>query len=376
MGATHLSLRPGRARRALSAAVLTVAAFAAVAGALGVGARPASATTAPRATVVAGLALPLDQWLATGRVSSATGTNVVHAGDVLVRAWYFKKVCPAHGQCQGQFIRQLSGGGAQVANIVELAHLESASFPSTVVPCGGGAKPTQGTEHDSYAWHPVNGHLGLVHEESVFAGCGSARAEARVDWNAVSVPLAPSPKFAPVPTRSSTVAAFHQTLTRVCSDVNAELVPVTSQMSKDVIAIRAVGSNTGAAAGDAAASLAKLYPQLLPIAIKDYVVVPSPPAPLSQGWLRYGDLERQELPEVASELVALSNLYAALSRYERTRNLIDLQQAFAEQSLAGADQSATSGQHQTATALAKQLGVPATCTSPPALAAVGGYLLP
>src|ERR1700690_3498115 len=174
MGAPPDSMpHSGRARGAVPVAVVCALALGAVAGALGVGPLSTSTTTAAKATTVSGRALPLDQWLATGRIYVAAGTNVVRTGDVLVRAWYFKKVCPAHGACSGQFIRQLSGGGAQTTNIQEGPGIADASFPQTIVGCGPGAA-TQGTEHDVYSWRqaPDNGRLDAVHEDATFAGCG------------------------------------------------------------------------------------------------------------------------------------------------------------------------------------------------------------
>jgi hypothetical protein len=374
MGVTPGStLRSGRARKAVPAAIL----LAAVVGSLGLGMRSASAKTTAQATAVRGLSLPLDQWLATGRISAASGTNVVHAGDVLVRAWYFNKVCPAHGSCYGQFVRQLSGGGAQSANIQAFPSEATASFPPTIVACSPGAT-AQGTEHDSFSWRqaPANGRLDAVLEVSTFTGCGSTKASALVSWNAVTVPLAPAPKFTPAPTHSTTVAVFRQTLTRVCSNVNAELVPLTTQMSKDESALKAAARPPATAAASAAASLAKLYPQILPILMKDYVSVPQPPVPLSADWLRYGELQRQELPEVSSALVALTNVFSALSLYERTGSLLAAQTALAEESLAGADQNGYYALHQSATALAKQLALPTICTNPPALQRAGGYIIP
>ena len=147
-------------------------------------------------------------------------------------------------------------------------------------------------------------------------------------------------------------------------------------MSKDASTLKAAARPPDPAAASAAAGLAKLYPQLLPILIKDYVSVPGPPAPLSADWLRYGELQRQELPEVSSALVALTNVYSALSQYERTGSLTNAQQALAEESLAGADQNGYYALHQTATVLATALALPKICISPPALAPLGGYLLP
>jgi hypothetical protein len=37
--------------------------------------------------------LPVDQWLATGRVTSVSSATVVRVGDVRVRAWFFKPSC-------------------------------------------------------------------------------------------------------------------------------------------------------------------------------------------------------------------------------------------------------------------------------------------
>ena len=310
--------------------MLTTLVLAAAGSALGPGMVSASAQTA---SDVGALTLPLDQWLATGRISAATGTTVVRSGDMLARAWYFKKVCPTRGSCYGEFIRQLSGAGAQSANIEAIPGEAIASFSPTIVPCSPGAT-AEGTEHDVYRWRqaPANGHLDAVLEESSFTGCDATKGSAVVRWTAATVPLAPAPTFTPAPPHAATVASFRETLTRVCSTVNSELGPLTMQMNTNERVLRAAARPPAAAAASAAAALAKLYPQLLPIVIKDYVTVPGPPAPLSANWLRYGDLQRQELPEVASALVALTNALSALGLYERTGSLFDAQKALAEES--------------------------------------------
>jgi hypothetical protein len=320
------------------------------------------------------MTLPLDQWLATGRVTVAVGTKTVHQGEVFVRAWYFER--GACSRCSARFIRSLSDGGAQSANLYDFPTLATASFSPTTVPCGTGT--AQGSEHDIYTLRrpPAGGHLDDVQEDSGFTGCGSQKGTAIIDWTAVDVPLARPPKLAADSARSATVAAFHTAANAVCTNVNKQLSVVTTEMVSDMATLKAAAGRPNRAAADAAARLAKAYPQLLPIMVKNYATVPQPPAPLAANWHLYGQLQHQELPEIASALVALSKLYTAASNYERTGSPVSLDEVVAEQSLAGSDINYTSTLHTRATALAQQLGLPPICTRPPALAAIGGYLLP
>jgi hypothetical protein len=360
-----------RARSPFGPRAVALALGAAVALTSGVTALAASGAAPPPT-------LPLDQWLATGHITTVTATSAVHAGDVLVRAWFFEEVCHAADPCGGRFVRQLSGGGAQAAEIQEIPGAATASFAPTIVPCGSGTASKQGTEHDVYSWRtsPVGGRLRGVQERSTFTGCGSGTGVAGVTWSAVAVPLVRAPAFEPSAAHSANGGAFLRALTRTCTAVNAQLAPLTAQMSRDAATIRAASGKVNAAAATAAASLATLYPRLLPIVIEDYTTAPQPPPEFDGLWVVYGDLQRQELRELPSALAALNEVYSALSAFERTGSTTALQQALAEETLAAADQSSIAAAHRGAIALAKQLRVPGICTAPPALAAVGGYLLP
>jgi hypothetical protein len=313
------------------------------------------------------VSLPLGQWLATGQVGGVQGTSAASVGQQLVRAWFFEKQCNQHASCHGEFIRQLSGGGADEAEIVSGPRVASATFSPTTIPCGSPAG-AQGREQDSYTFRqsPRGGHL-FVLEQAALTGCGNSRGSWAVTWNATSVPLAAAPALTANPRHAATAAAFHASATVVCGRVNAQLDPIGVGLASDGAAINGARPPDPAAAR-AAAALAQVYPRLVPIIMHDYTDVSQPPrGAMDAVWLRYGAVNRRQLPEQLSQLAAVAKAAEALSDYQRTGSAVAQQRFAAEYTIASADESPLKAYDATMRALQRQLGLPSVCTSPPAL---------
>jgi hypothetical protein len=353
------------------AVALVVAAVVLVAKLAAIG--PFAATSAatvpgsPAVTVEPTVSLPLGQWLATGRVDATQGRSAANVGQQLVRAWFFEKQCNRHVSCHGEFIRQLSGGGADEAEIMSGPRVAFATFSPTTIPCASPAG-AEGSEQDSYTFRqsPGDGRL-VVNEQAALTGCGNSRASWFVGWNATAVPLAAAPALTANPRHAATAAAFHAAATVVCGRVNAQLDPIGVGLASDGAAINGARPPDLAAAR-AAAALAGVYPRLVPIIMHDYADVLQPPSgAMDAVWLRYVAVDRRQLPEQLSQLAALAKAAEALSDYERTGSGVAQQRLAAEYSIASADETPVKAYDATMRALQSQLGLPSICTNPPAL---------
>jgi hypothetical protein len=112
----------------------------------------------------ADVALPVDQWLATGRVTSVSHATLVRVGEVRIRAWFFKSLCAAgeavEVSCGVNFIREVTSAGEYAGPIIygsneatiawQAAPSLSVSFSPDENPCSPQADARQGQEYDTY----------------------------------------------------------------------------------------------------------------------------------------------------------------------------------------------------------------------------------
>jgi len=331
-----------------------------------------TAIAAIRSPAARPLVLPADQWLATGLVDQVHGNAGVQVSESRVRAWYFKMVCPEHARCEEEFIRQLSSGGADSTTVHDTPGRATATFSPTNVTCGSAPHARPAREYDTYTFTvpPHDGEL-PAREQATVTGCGGPPASYSIGWTADLVRWPAFPRATADPQHAATMIAFRQSALSVCRTVNTELAPLAAAIDRDE-AVLSKSRGRDIASANAAASIAKLYPKIIPIEIKDYTDVPQPPDEgLGALWVVYGDLVRRQLPYATSEVAALAKAFTAISDYERTGSATDQQKGAAEYSIASSDANTVESLSPTITHLLQLLQVSTECSSPPALTTNG-----
>jgi hypothetical protein len=311
---------------------------------------------------------PAGVWFATARVTGVHGTVNVHVGSVFVRGWQFVGMCRGSAPCETQFTRQLSSGQYQQAMLAPTAGGQQAAFGGSHVSCarrtGEAATPT--TEFDTYTFRrpAVGGHLSVT-ETALLSNCGGSPASISQTWTAMLVRPVASPTVGPDPHHATTADAFVVDATRVCSAVDTALQPIATAIKQDASAI----ARPGATATTAVASPAKLYPEIVPLLLRDYTEVPQPPVgPLDQLWLKgYAGLTRTHLSAVASQASALTQAFLALRQFFHTANSVAEQTALAELFVAAEEGPAVQSSTTTMVPEAAAVNLPTICVKPPAL---------
>jgi hypothetical protein len=303
---------------------------------------------------------PAGVWFATGRVTGVEGTVNVHVGSVLVRGWQFVGVCHGSAPCETQFSRQLSSGQYQETMLAPIAGGQRAAFGGSNVPCvrRTGEAATPAIEFDTYTFRQpaVDGHLS-VSEKAIFNSCGGAPASISETWTATLVHPTASPAVNSDPDHASTSSAFVADATRVCSTVNTALAPIAT----------AIKHEGGASTPAAAASLAKLYPKIVPLLLRNYTALPQPPGALDRLWTTsYAELTRVHLSAVASQVTAVTHALVALGQFLHTGNGVAEQTELADLFVAGTDGPPVQSSTQDLLAEARVLGLPTICVVPPA----------
>ena len=331
--------------------------------------RPAQSAGTP-APLRTPSSMPEGQWIATGTVAQAYEVAGRTAGQRLVRAWIFDRVCTAGVACHTDFeLQNADGSVAQAVLVHESNGSFHAVFPTTVNPCAYG-----GSGQDHYSmnvrWLSARELSGdsLETFTAPTGGCTPGAFDA-ARWTVTPVVQAATPTLTIWPGHAATVGAFRAAAQRACSSANTEAVPLAAKLLSLERTARTANINTVRA--NAETRIAGLLAAVLPLLVKQYTGIPQPPTGASDTlWLTDIAAIRRQLQPAAAMFAALQNAARTASLYFRTGNPLDAQRILTTPALITDDALKIAGPGDTSNAIESKLRLPKICTREPAIASI------
>jgi hypothetical protein len=314
--------------------------------------------------------MPSGQWLAVGTIQQSQSVYGDAPGQQLIRAWIFQRVCKKGAGCHTEFAASSANGSVWHAALLQ-GNDDSllAVAPTTVGPCADG-----GTAQDHYdvnlSWLSENVLLATTSEwfDHETGRC-TPNAYEDVEWRATPVPQTPTPTLAIRSTHAATAAAFRAAALRVCTDTNAEAIPIARRLSALELSARTASTRTARA--DSEARIANLLGSVLPLSIKAYAEIPQPPTGgLDNLWHQDIRAIRRQLEPAAAMMAALRNGVLDTSRYLGTGDQLARQRLLTTPSLVENDAVQMVRPGATSDTLEHRLGLPEICIDEPAIASI------